>query len=442
MIKLCQFILREYITILFFTICVVLNNQAYSQRKNLLFEDNFDSGIWDTSWTKDWDHPYNGTIVSNPVRAGTHAMKFEWRVNDFDGKNGSKHTELANEPLPAGEQERWYGFSIFLPDSGMKNDAEPEIISQWHQSPDKNEGETWTGAGPPIALSVKNGKFGISYKWDTRRIILKGDGVPIKSSGITLENAPKNSWIDFVFHIKRNSFGNRILQVWQNDSLVVNKIGIPIGYNDNRNPYWKLGIYKYSGKSDYTSRSLYYDEIRIGNEKSNYTDVVPEKKVSLNPGWQREKLLYHDDFDGGVNNWIAELQNPDSSSINITNSRLEAAIKGGATIWFKPELSGNIEIGYEATVISHSPNGANLNQFWMASAAKQGQPLFSHSGKFSDYDTLKLYYAGLGGNGNTTSRFRKYFADGNKPVLQEYTDAAHFPVAGKNIRSGSPCVKG
>lgn len=407
------------------------NDPVYSQRKNLVFQDNFDSGNWDTSWTKDWDHPYNGTIVSSPVRSGTYAMKFEWRASDYNGENGSKHTEFSNEPLPADEQERWYGFSVFLPDSGMQKDSEPEIIAQWHQSPDRSEGETWSGAGPPVALSLQNGILGLSYKWDTRRIIVKGDGVKIKSSGAGLGIAPLNRWIDFVFHIKWNSFGNGILQVWQDNKLVVDKTGIAIGYNDNRNPYWKVGIYKYSGKSNHASRSVYYDEIRIGNDKATYADVAPEKKGIETGSWRREKLLYRDEFNGSLKNWISKLENPDSSSVKIQNNQLEVAVKGGATVWFKPKLWGDLEIGYEATVVSHSANGANLNQFWMASDPNMKSGSFSRNGKFSEYDNLMLYYASLGGNENTTSRFRKYLADGTKPVVQEYTDAAHFPVAGK-----------
>lgn len=320
---------RKCFSVLCLAATFFINDPAYCQRKNLLFQDNFDTGNWDTSWTKDWDHPYNGTIVSSPVRAGTHAMKFEWRASDYNGENGSKHTELANEPLPAGEQERWYGFSIFLPGSGMKKDSGPEIISLWHQSPDRDEGETWTGAGPALSLSLKNGMLGLNYKWDTRRIIVKGDGVKVKNSGISLGVASQNRWIDFVFHIKWDPFGKGILQVWQDNNLVLDKIGIALGYNDNRNPYWKLGIYKYTGKSDYASRILYFDEIRIGGPKATYDDVAPGKKDGADEGWQRGKLIYQDDFDGTLRNWVPEVQHPGSSSVGIKNRRLEAIIKGG-----------------------------------------------------------------------------------------------------------------
>ena len=52
--------------------------------------------------------------------------------------------------------------------------------------------------------------------------------------------------------------------------------------------------------------------------------------------------------------------------------------------------------------------------------------LFTRSGKFENYDSLALYYAGFGGNSNTTTRFRKYHGDGKKPLLKEYRDVNHL----------------
>ena len=37
------------------------------------------------------------------------------------------------------------------------------------------------------------------------------------------------------------------------------------------------------------------------------------------------------------------------------------------------------------------------------------------SGKFEEYNDLLTYYVGLGGNRNTTSRFRRYIGD---PILR------------------------
>ena len=45
--------------------------------------------------------------------------------------------------------------------------------------------------------------------------------------------------------------------------------------------------------------------------------------------------------------------------------------------------------------------------------------------------SLRLYYAGIGGNTNTTSRFRKYEGDGRKPLIKEYKDALHLLTKNK-----------
>ena len=39
----------------------------------------------------------------------------------------------------------------------------------------------------------------------------------------------------------------------------------------------------------------------------------------------------------------------------------------------------------------------------------------ARSGAFADYNDLLTYYVGLGGNRNTTTRFRRYIGD---PVLR------------------------
>ena len=42
------------------------------------------------------------------------------------------------------------------------------------------------------------------------------------------------------------------------------------------------------------------------------------------------------------------------------------------------------------------------------------------TGKFEAYDSLRTYYVGMGGNDNTTTRFRRYAGDGTKPLLPEH----------------------
>jgi hypothetical protein len=64
-----------------------------------------------------------------------------------------------------------------------------------------------------------------------------------------------------------------------------------------------------------------------------------------------------------------------------------------------------------------------VNCFWMARDARSPDDLFAthRGGKFSEYNLLRCYYVGLGGNDNTTTRFRRYIGDAElRPLLPEH----------------------
>ncbi len=77
--------------------------------------------------------------------------------------------------------------------------------------------------------------------------------------------------------------------------------------------------------------------------------------------------------------------------------------------------------------MENGPNDrlSDMNFFWMASDPNNPN-LFTRTGLFKEYDVLQLYYAGIGGNFNTTSRFRKYEGTEGKDVVKEYTDKEHL----------------
>jgi len=141
-----------------------------------------------------------------------------------------------------------------------------------------------------------------------------------------------------------------------------------------------------------------------------------------NPVW------FADDFRSGTNDWIAEFENIRTSSMSAGNGSLDVSASAGATIWYKKKLSGNVLISYDVMVIDSggvNDRVSDLNAFWMASDPARDTP-FPLDGRFASYDNLNLYYAGVGGHDNTTTRFRRYHYGGGKPVLREYTDKAHL----------------
>lgn len=130
-----------------------------------------------------------------------------------------------------------------------------------------------------------------------------------------------------------------------------------------------------------------------------------------------------DDFHD-LSRWHIEAEQP--GRISAANGVLDIEVPAGVTLWFKPRLEGRISISFEATAVAEG--GANdhvsdLNVFWMASNRDGTEPVFAkpRSGAFAEYNDLLTYYVGLGGNRNTTTRFRRYIGDPvQRPLLPEH----------------------
>ncbi|MBV7534868.1 YesU family protein [Duganella sp. sic0402] len=101
----------------------------------------------------------------------------------------------------------------------------------------------------------------------------------------------------------------------------------------------------------------------------------------------------------------------------------------GLTVWLRQQLLGHYEISFTRTVLADARQ-SDLNFFWEA----QLPPGFKLSGKLEEYDQLKLFYAGIGGNTNSTTRFRYYDGSGARNLLREYTAPEYLLKAGHPYR--------
>ena len=152
---------------------------------------------------------------------------------------------------------------------------------------------------------------------------------------------------------------------------------------------------------------------------------------SVNTGsdqYQKGNLIFKEDFDSDLKNWVAEFPPSLTSSVTIKNGKLVVDVQGGATVWLNKKLSGNLLIEYKRKVILDKGSNdrlSDLNQFWMATDPKN-KNLFTRTGVFAQYDSLLLYYVGFGGNTNSTTRFRKYNGKGDRVLLTDLTDKPHL----------------
>jgi hypothetical protein len=137
----------------------------------------------------------------------------------------------------------------------------------------------------------------------------------------------------------------------------------------------------------------------------------------------RRATTLGDDF-RDLSHWHIEAEQP--GRISAADGVLDIDVPAGVTLWFKPRLEGPLSISFEATAVAEG--GANdhvsdINVFWMATNRDGVEPVFAkpRSGAFAEYNDLLTYYVGLGGNRNTTSRFRRYIGDPvQRPLLPEH----------------------
>jgi len=138
----------------------------------------------------------------------------------------------------------------------------------------------------------------------------------------------------------------------------------------------------------------------------------------------REALAASDDFKNGLGQWTTELES--GGTVVARDGVLDIDTPAGCTVWFKQKFSGPIKIEYTATAISAGGKNdrvSDLNCFWMANDTRSPDDIFGtkRSGKFADYNQLLTYYVGLGGNTNTTTRFRRYIGDKEiRPLKPEH----------------------
>ena len=142
-----------------------------------------------------------------------------------------------------------------------------------------------------------------------------------------------------------------------------------------------------------------------------------------------------DAFRSGLKQWRMEAIG--DARVSARDGILDIDAPAGVTLWFLPALVAPVAIRYEVRAVAQGgPHDAvsDVNAFWMATdpAVPDGSVLGRRrSGAFEDYDRLKTYYVGIGGNRNSTTRMRRYVGRvGERPLLPEHdrSDAAAMLV--------------
>lgn len=230
------------------------------------FEGSNIADFWYTS-----SLPAHTSLSTSAKRNGSKSFKAWWQASYYDGTNASKHSEIAGIYPPLENRENWYGWSVYFPttsDGGNpvnKIDSEPMIITQWHT-------RVSAGLGPPVTFSVENGTWKMTYKWGNKHE---------QDFSRDLGTLPSNKWVDLVVHVKWSTTGTAndgLIELWKNGNKFYSKTNIPVGggaaSNDGQGwPYFKIGIYHYTGKAN-GLKMVHFDDVRHGYN-SSYSEVAP-----------------------------------------------------------------------------------------------------------------------------------------------------------------------
>lgn len=222
--------------------------------QNIIYKENCDGPTLFAKYAKKQAATsYAITQVSDKCYSGIASARFELRDTDAEVQSGTR-AEIVFPMIT--NLDRWYSFAIYFPKDGYLKDDADEVISQWHQG---------GGKTPALCLRTRND---ILY--------LRVLGV-WKSLGAIV----KDTWQAYVLHVKHSSGSTGLVEIWKDGKPFFTYKG-PNMYKvggDIKNPNWKLGIYKSTwnstAKTKTTKRVLYFDEIKMGNEKVTYNEMAP-----------------------------------------------------------------------------------------------------------------------------------------------------------------------
>lgn len=237
------------------------DQQPGAARQNLLYEEDFEGATpFSTAHSievGDWDYAMN--FVTEPVAfEGRKSVRFEIREDQELVKTG-KRAEACIVKGSEGEvgKEAWYSYAVLCPSVGYEYDTDREIINQWYQD-----------GSPSMTIRTEEDRF-----------LLEAGNTPDDRKEYDLGAIKKDSWTTFVMHVIHSFGSDGLIEIWRDGVKTVTVNGGNM--YDGILPKFKVGLYKSGFKYDLSlveRRVIYFDNIRVGNEKATYRDMIPGKQ--------------------------------------------------------------------------------------------------------------------------------------------------------------------
>ncbi|NEM97755.1 polysaccharide lyase [Pontibacter burrus] len=239
---------------------------------NVFFERLFETSDGLSGLNLEKAYSYSMQISNATAYEGSQSLRIELRESDAEVAGGTRSELNLGH---AQNKEQWYSFAVYFPAQYNTPDRAAEQIMQWHAVPDA--GEEWRT--PAKSLQIQNGRFIMKIGYNSQ---------PISSASVPFEGEKQydlgpvttDAWQQFAFHVIHSYGSDGLVEVWKNGTKILEHRG-GNSYNDTRLPYWKVGLYKWpwngTGKTDVSTRVLYFDNIRQGTSAATLEEMTGKK---------------------------------------------------------------------------------------------------------------------------------------------------------------------
>lgn len=202
---------------------------------------------------------------------------------DFDGWPQYSRQTMMSQHLPNNYNVGGGGPLRIILTKGWKNRIQWQVLS----AAEATTASAAKAAGCDSAPRLKNG-YGCTGRAMT---ILNKNGSSSGDDTLAFDmDKDLGNWVYWVIHIKSDpsGTGKGILQVWKKSEgeadyhQLVDYKGV-VGVMSSTAPYFKFGI---SDKATYGAcpEILYYDNFKVGDEKSRFSEVDPSNGAQPSPG--------------------------------------------------------------------------------------------------------------------------------------------------------------
>ncbi|MCG2614915.1 heparin lyase I family protein [Terrimonas sp. NA20] len=250
----------------FLLLILLLPGPAFSQRKHLLFEQTFETGLF--AGADSIIECGNFITMSDSVkRYGSKSAKFSLNANDSSSCNDLR-TMLVIKKSDKQNFDAWYAFSVYFTNAYPKYYDGVESFFQIYRDT--------LGVLPPLSIDW-HGQG--NYLTIIQNLVSPDSTVarsPYTMYIYPLDTVKLNTWVDVVINARWRNDSSGYVRVWVDKELCFINSG-PNNYTPN---YVRMGIDKEDWRRNWKisntfSRELFLDEIRIGDSLAVMLDVIP-----------------------------------------------------------------------------------------------------------------------------------------------------------------------